>query len=149
MQVPVLLAIDEYPALSLPETDYGVWATDTKQQKVSPSELRLAAGLQLMMREAPKRGLTVCAAHASSSISPLQPVPIKQAALLPLQRYTLAEIEAALSWYTAQVGECMPQIRCYQVLHTSSVVIMSLLSESGLCLHLLYMLNVSALLKRK
>ena len=104
MQVPVLLAIDDYPALCLPETDYGVPLSEVSRRRISASELRLTAGLQLMMRDAPKRGLSVCAAHASSSISHLQPVPLKRAAVLPLHRYNQAEVQAALSWYTAQVG---------------------------------------------
>ena len=108
MQVPVLLAIDDYPALTLSKTDYGTGTSEIKRRQLSTSELRLAVGLQLMTRDAPKLGLTVCAAHASSSISPLQPVPLKHAALLALQRYTRAEVQAAMSWYTAQVRHCWP-----------------------------------------
>ena len=103
MQVPVLLAIDDYPALCLPETDYGTAVSELSRRRLSTSELRLTAGLQLMLRDAPKRGLSVCAAHASTSISHLQPVPVKQALLVPFHRYTQDEVQAALSWYTAQV----------------------------------------------
>ena len=107
MQVPVLLAIDDYPALTLPQTDYGTGTSEIKRRQLSTSELRMAVGLRLMTRDAPKLGLTVCAAHASSSISPLQPVPLKHAALLALQRYSRAEVQAAMSWYTAQVQTCL------------------------------------------
>ncbi|KAK9835774.1 hypothetical protein WJX74_007629 [Apatococcus lobatus] len=101
-QIPVLLAIDDYPALTLPKTDYGTGTSEIKRRQLSTSELRLAAGLRLMTRDAPNLGLTVCAAHPSSTISPLQPVPLKHAALLSLQRYNRAEVEAAMAWYTAQ-----------------------------------------------
>lgn len=100
----MLLAIDDYPALTLPSTDYGTGTSEIKRRQLSTSELRLAVGLRLMTRDAPKLGLTVCAAHPSSSISPLQPVPLQHTGLLALQRYSRAEVQAAMSWYTAQVS---------------------------------------------
>ncbi len=103
LQGPVLFAIDDYPALCLPATDYGISTSEVSRRQLSTSELRLTAALHMMMREAPKRGLSVCAAHGSTTISHLQPVPINGAAVLPLHRYNHAEVHSALAWYTAQV----------------------------------------------
>ena len=59
-QVPLLVAIDGYEALYLP-SQYGEWTSQHRRRRIQPSELRLAASMQVLHAPPPRLGFVVCA----------------------------------------------------------------------------------------
>ena len=60
MQVPLLVAIDGYEALYLP-SEHGEWLSQHNRRAIEPSELRLAASMQVLEGRPPALGFIACA----------------------------------------------------------------------------------------
>eukprot|EP00887_Chlorella_sp_A99_P004908 scaffold4.g4908.t1 len=100
VQVPVLLAVDDYNALFAP-TGYHESMHSFYRRPIAPDELRLARAFRLLEQPRPARGATLAAPTLGQSLSDKIHIPRPKGSRFPVPRYDLSEVAATAEYLRA------------------------------------------------